>query len=1051
MLSREDGLADSYATYLNSLRRGLVPPNLRRALISGRGVGVPKPISGVRPLVVGDSHLRFVGRIDTTRSKPKMRTRFLRHPRVSQYGCGCAQGSEIMFRHVHDLLATNPDLLGVTIDLKNAFNEYDRSSESIANMWDLVDTEFPELAAHVRMLYGVPGEILLREANLDDPAVVLNDTGSRQGDPFSSLLFALTQHPILEQVADEFPTIEIVAFVDDAWFLGEASAVAQAQKRYAYLYAEKLCGSLNETKSAAFSFGLTHAQAIDSGLSPDIPWATGKTPGGTTIKGGLRLMGAPLGPIEYQRAYLAATIQHATVSLRRVARMHHTQDRFTLLRLSFSKKFGHLQRLVDTHSDPIMLSHMEHWEDAIMASTADLVCDRGTMSEVARRIAALPPGLGGLGIESASARATPAFYASFKTSTTALVLLHPRLKPLYQPQSNLHAVDQANQALARLTQVPKMRELMQRVESTPTPSRRYQGKLTSLIMAETHRLLLGELDDRSAGLLHSSSLNPHLFCAIPKSDPGLRLANKVFSCALARRLCIPQHMTFNPSSIECNLPCSACYEHHCNRHLDQALFCVKRARLREWHNPITEVLYRLLRAHGFTVHKDPGHDLTSQTKTDGIVEFGPIRVFIDTRTVVAIQPKSYAAEAVYPGTSLDNCEAEKIQKHAGYLRANCPKDEFVPFTMDEQGAMGEAAQFFLDRVFLTSDCPVASKTYWLRILAAENARCLYTMLHAPFVAGISTQRRIPCYDTEGGTPTRTTPHPDHESDPAADMATPPVPHTAPAPAPSPAPLGIPPTTPPPPAPPLRPPEVLRGTPARTPRPWSGHAMQNPTPSSPSSSPRPSSTPLPTPNIPFSTSPSPSPSPSRASQLPVPSPMPAHPAEQHALATNHVSPGTIETLNSWLIPTAQNWNELTRLLVGPKPNTIVLSPSRCFFAVTPSTMKVLLQSAQSTIALGINSHITHFTLDPSDIPTARDQNELARLLAASSAYSVVSYDGYFAVKPAILATLLSCFRASLPNTGPSSNPSSNSGPKNHDDDVDDDDEEASQTGSLSRTC
>ena len=83
----------------------------------------------------------------------------------------------------------------------------------------------------------------------------------------------------------------------------------------------------------------------------------------------------------------------------------------------------------------------------------------------------------------------------------------------------------------------------------------------------------------------------------------------------------------------------------------------------------------------------------------------------------------------------------------------------------------------------------------------------------------------------------------------------------------------------------------------------------------------------------------------------------------------------------------------------------------------------------------------------DIPTARDQNELARLFAAPSAYTIVSYDGYFAVKPAILATLLSCFGASMPNTGPSSN----SGSKNHDDDADDDDEEASQTGSLSRTC
>ena len=189
--------------------------------------------------------------------------------------------------------------------------------------------------------------------------------------------------------------------------------------------------------------------------------------------------------------------------------------------------------------------------------------------------------------------------------------------------------------------------------------------------------------------------------------------------------------------------------------------------------------------------------------------------------------------------------------------------------------------------------------------------------------------------------------------------------------------------------------------------------------------------------------------------------PAHPAVQHALATNHVSPGAIETLNSWLIPTAQNWNELTQLLVGPKPKPIVLSPSGCFFAVAPTTMKVLLHSAQSTIALGTNSHDTQFTLDPSDITTARDQNELARLFAAPSAYPIVSYDGYFAVKPATLATLLTCFGASMPDTGPGSGPRSNSGATNDDaaaaaaDDDDDGgggggDGELSQTGSF-RAC
>ena len=67
--------------------------------------------------------------------------------------------------------------------------------------------------------------------------------------------------------------------------------------------------------------------------------------------------------------------------------------------------------------------------------------------------------------------------------------------------------------------------------------------------------------------------------------------------------------------------------------------------------------------------------------------------------------------------------------------------------------------------------------------------------------------------------------------------------------------------------------------------------------------------------------------------------------ERTLTTNHVGPGEIETLASWQIPTAQNWGELTRLLVGPKPPcTIVLSPDGFFFAVNPRTMSRVFQSA-----------------------------------------------------------------------------------------------------------
>ena len=80
---------------------------------------------------------------------------------------------------------------------------------------------------------------------------------------------------------------------------------------------------------------------------------------------------------------------------------------------------------------------------------------------------------------------------------------------------------------------------------------------------------------------------------------------------------------------------------------------------------------------------------------------------------------------------------------------------------------------------------------------------------------------------------------------------------------------------------------------------------------------------------------------------------------------------IETLASWQIPTAQNWPVLNRLLIGPARRVIALeSPGKSFFAalahLAPTIMERFLHTAQNMISMGLNSHMAHFTLDPSDI-------------------------------------------------------------------------------------
>jgi len=115
-------------------------------------------------------------------------------------------------------------------------------------------------------------------------------------------------------------------------------------------------------------------------------------------------------------------------------------------------------------------------------------------------------------------------------------------------------------------------------------------------------------------------------------------------------------------------------------------------------------------------------------------------------------------------------------------------------------------------------------------------------------------------------------------------------------------------------------------------------------------------------------------------------------------------------------------------------------------------------------------MAYFTLDPSDIPTARSQTEQARLFAAAaSTHSFVFVDGYYAVKPPILASLLACYGAAMSNVsaGPCQDPNpslTNDSDGDACDDTDDDDEDdgndddgdggdgaVSQTGSPSRPC
>jgi len=99
--------------------------------------------------------------------------------------------------------------IDIAADAKNAFNSFCRSQ-----MWGPLIENFPDLAALGRLMYGNASSIILNESGYGR-SEVLSSVGSRQRCSWGSFLYCLTTHPLLKQLADEFPGCVILAPADD--------------------------------------------------------------------------------------------------------------------------------------------------------------------------------------------------------------------------------------------------------------------------------------------------------------------------------------------------------------------------------------------------------------------------------------------------------------------------------------------------------------------------------------------------------------------------------------------------------------------------------------------------------------------------------------------------------------------------------------------------------------------------------------------------------------------------------------------------------------------
>ena len=660
-----------FTDFFNLLASGKA--HCKHLWISSRLLAISKDDpNSIRPIAIGEVFIRVVDKLIAIYILTLVDVISALHP--TQCGVGVKGGSEVIAHSISiaykRIIANDVECSVVSYDTSNAFNTISRKA-----ILDSILKFCPILAPYFLWLYGGPSNLYDGHGRF----ICQSATGVRQGDPLGPLLFSLGIAPTLKKVKDQFPGLELFAYLDDIYKVGKTDVCEEAFEvmRQALIDINltlniKKCKHL--TKSA-----VTHAKALPTLPTNPTILSFYSIP---VVSEGLHVLKVPIGTPAFVSTSVKVLIDGYTRIVDLVDRLD-ADDAFALTKLCVNPCPNYLARCVETST---IKSQLDRFDFIIDSSIAHMAGVRYLTPEE-KTLRHLPTDKGGLGIHSYQHVAPSAWTSSFYSSLVTIELRFPALYELV-----LEAKDDYLNFDESMIRQAKQKDLSMEVNK-----RLYDSYLTTFRSTDAQ----AKATFLSAATHGTSSF---LLSRYSEFSSVVGLSAEDFREGLRKRLLI--------------LPISSPTNHICrcrlSREENQDRYHIFRCHKYQYywekrHDIVVRELVRLIKAARPSayvgVEQNLGRYKNPQSThrqrelrcdilvTDGVEQFIVDVAITDPTTITAIEKGSSSI----PSVANDLKEKEKSIDYKRYLTKQM-FGHFVPFAIESTGRFGKSASQFIDRI-----------------------------------------------------------------------------------------------------------------------------------------------------------------------------------------------------------------------------------------------------------------------------------------------------------------------------------------------------------------